>query len=477
MLTPERHFDREIVAAMLDGTLETDDLQARVAPHLLRCCAHCREIAASLREVRRPLGHWSFAVAMTEGAEAPHLWRQLAGRPFDGQLAAIAVNEELHTWGLARLLLAESRRLAEGRGRDRFDAAGHLADLALEITTHLGPAYHSGWVADLRGLAFARLGDARRRQREWAAATSAFARAALLRDAGPTSPALAAEAIELEALLRRDQGDLAAALALFDEAADLHGDGDADLADPVLPARIDVHRAWCLHASGQVDDAAAMLASAERLAAAGGAPPDLDLAIRLGKVAMALALGRRHEANPPTTSIAMIAATTAPAAPDEPLARLWLSLQAMTLYGDAMPLRQALAAFQEAGEVPAHGMEVATAVLALVESGLPADGTVAPGTRLGRKTKARARVQPPDALADLAQLLPWLKADDMTQDAVTIVLLYIDAYKSGILTRATSCRFRDELERTAQPSLYWWRSAVGPALPGARSGVRGKERG
>jgi tetratricopeptide (TPR) repeat protein len=354
-------------------------------------------------------------------------------------------------------------------------------------------------VADLRGLAFASLGDARRRQREWAAAASAFAWAALLRTAGPTSPALAAEAIELEALLRRDQGDLEAALALFDEAAELHGDGDADLADPHLPARIDVHRAWCLQELGRVDEAAALLTSAERLAAEAEAPPDLHLAIRLGRIASAIAAGRRREAIEAieaiesierTAAMAAMAATAATAAmaatvaaaappetvPDVPLARLWLGLQATRLHGDATPLRQALAAFPRPGEVPGgHGVPAATAILTLVEGSLPTDGTPAAGTRGARKGKARPR--PAEALADLALLIPCLEADDMSRDAVAIVLLYIDAYKSGSLTRATSCRFRDELERTAQPSLYWWRSAAAPVVPGALAGARGKERG
>lgn len=227
----DAHLSLEMLAKWLSGTLEHDEILRLVIPHFLAHCTVCRERHEEILKIQKEVGHWDAEIAVTEGLQAPELWARLADRPYAEQLREVEEDEELHAWGLCRLLLEKSREATfsdPARGVD-------LANLALCVVRHLGEAYDPNWVMDLRGRCFAYLGNARRVLGELRSADDAFvkAEACLLRSTSG-NPEVWAEVLDLKSSLRRAQRRLGEALSLADEAlsayreiGDRHGTGKA----------------------------------------------------------------------------------------------------------------------------------------------------------------------------------------------------------------------------------------------------------
>jgi hypothetical protein len=144
---------------------------------------------------------------------------RLAALPYAGQLAAIEGEESYQRWGLCRLL---QRRSDAASCRDP-ESAARLANLASRIPRLLEPAYHVDSIRDLQALSFCYLGNAWRALGEPYGAADAFAAARAQLAAGTGDPAVAAEALTLEALLLRDRYELADAVSLLDEVEALYG--------------------------------------------------------------------------------------------------------------------------------------------------------------------------------------------------------------------------------------------------------------
>ena len=227
----DAHLSLETLAKWLSGTLEHDEMLRLVIPHFLAHCPVCRERHGEILRIQKEVGHWDAEIAVTEGLQAPELWARLADRPYAEQLREVEEDEELHAWGLCRLLLEKSREATfsdPSRGVD-------LANLALRVVRHLGTAYDPNWVMDLRGRCFAHLGNARRVLGELRSAEDAFVKAdaCLLRSTSGNAEVWA-EVLDLKSSLRRAQRRLGEALSLADEAllayreiGDRHGTGKA----------------------------------------------------------------------------------------------------------------------------------------------------------------------------------------------------------------------------------------------------------
>jgi hypothetical protein len=183
----------QAIRAHAAGTSGVCGVDARAAgrrelvPHLLSRCAGCPEGGgAGLQALMREVGHPDPVVAASEGTEAPELWRQLEPLGFRAQLEAVEGEPRYQSWGLCRLLLRRSEEAVASSP----EGAARLAGLAVRISGHLGEAYDPDWVHDLRSLALARLGDARRALGELGSARDACEGA---RAAGTGSPAVEAE--------------------------------------------------------------------------------------------------------------------------------------------------------------------------------------------------------------------------------------------------------------------------------------------
>ena len=152
------HPSIDILAQLLAGDLPHEDLLTRVVPHLLELCPVCRERQAEILRLQQEIGHWDERVAVSESREAPELLARLEKRPFDEQISLVTNDESFHLWGLAQLLIKESRAAVSTDAGKATD----YAELAVKVTQNLGEAYDPHWVLDLRARAYAGLGQARR---------------------------------------------------------------------------------------------------------------------------------------------------------------------------------------------------------------------------------------------------------------------------------------------------------------------------
>ena len=198
---------------------------------------------------------------------APALLEKLCRHPFERQLALIRDTGRFRTWGLCEFLCAESERIAPADPK----RAEELALLAVEVVSFLEewqPAEQI-WLDQLRGYAWAHLGNARRVSGNLPAAEEAFSSAeALWRPANDNAgDVLGYEAryFALKASLRRAQRLLPEALVLLDQALSAEP-------DPSLRARILINKAKTCEEMGRIEEAIEILAGARSFAAIDGEP-------------------------------------------------------------------------------------------------------------------------------------------------------------------------------------------------------------
>ncbi|HEV8578057.1 MAG TPA: hypothetical protein VGX68_03155 [Thermoanaerobaculia bacterium] len=190
------HLSLETLARLLAGDLSHEDLLAQVVPHFLELCPVCRERYEEILRLQKELGHWDERVAVLEGREAPELLARLRKHSFDDQVRLVTNDDAFHTWGLAQLLLKESREAASADPAKATD----LAELAVKVSQNLGEAYDPHWVLDLRARAYAHLGRARRLLGEPRSGETAFREAeALLAKSMTGNPEIQAEVRALQA--------------------------------------------------------------------------------------------------------------------------------------------------------------------------------------------------------------------------------------------------------------------------------------
>jgi hypothetical protein len=186
------HPSIDTLARLLAGDLSHEELLGQVIPHLMEVCPVCRERQEELQRLQEKVGHWDERVAVMEGRQAPELLARLRKHPFDEQLRLVTDDETFHTWGLAQLLLAESRQAVAGDAAKATD----LAELAVRVSQNLGEAYDPHWVLDLRARAYAYLGHARQTLGEPRSAATAFREAEALLARSMTGNAAVQEEVE-----------------------------------------------------------------------------------------------------------------------------------------------------------------------------------------------------------------------------------------------------------------------------------------
>jgi hypothetical protein len=194
------HPSLETLAKLLAGDLTHDDLLTRVIPHLFEMCPVCRERHEEILRLQKEIGHWDERVAVMETHEAAELLARLKKRPFDEQLNLVSNDESFHIWGVAQLLLKESREAIPSDAARATD----YAELAVKVSQNLGEAYDPHWVLDLRARAYATLGHARQALGEPRSAETALREAEALAARSMTGNAkVEAEVRELREALRR----------------------------------------------------------------------------------------------------------------------------------------------------------------------------------------------------------------------------------------------------------------------------------
>lgn len=174
-----------------------------------------------------------------ERAEAPALAAELLALAPAERRERLCRDGRFHTWGLCELLLARS--LAAGTEPVE---AGALATLALAGAERLDRERHAAPVVeDLKARAWAAAGEARRRQGDLAGAEESLRAAAGCLAHGTGDLLVEARLLELEAVLRREQGRGREAASLLKLAAARYREsGEVDLLQRALAARDELLR-------------------------------------------------------------------------------------------------------------------------------------------------------------------------------------------------------------------------------------------
>jgi tetratricopeptide (TPR) repeat protein len=248
------HPSLETLAKWLTGDLPYEDL-LKLVEHFVTRCPSCHARYQELLRLKREVEHWDERIAVFEGQQAPELFTQIAGLPFDEQLSLVRDDESFQTWGFCQFLL---KRSLDAAFEDPARAVNY-ADLAVKIAQYLDDAYDPYWVLDLRAKASAYLGNARRVLGELRSAESAFRDAqGFLAESMTGNTQVEAEVLDLKASLRKDQRRFEEAIELLDRAFTLH----AEQNDQHRMGRTLIIKAKVLEESGKLEDAVELLPSA-----------------------------------------------------------------------------------------------------------------------------------------------------------------------------------------------------------------------
>lgn len=172
-----------------------------------------------------------------EKAAAPDLLAELLAMPEVERETALALDGRFHSYALASYIL---KRCETEIPRDP-DQGRVLARLARAVTEQVDPRSCGGTaaLADLEAYSFAMDGEALRIVGDPEQALQAFAESRLHQERGGADPDLAARIDLLEAMMRRDLGQMQPALDLLDRSAETF----MALKEHDQLARILVHRA------------------------------------------------------------------------------------------------------------------------------------------------------------------------------------------------------------------------------------------
>jgi transcriptional regulator with XRE-family HTH domain len=250
-----------------------------------KIAAIAAELGAGIEKfARETMTHFIAAGrAEMEREQAEALWESLRKRKPAERLKLVEEKLEIRSWALCELICRESAEAA----RDSADRAVELAELALRIA-ELAPG-EGIWRSRLQGYAWAHVGNARRVRSDLPGAEEAFRRAAELWQAGASfRPDVLSEArmMDLEASLRRDQGQFAEALDLLDRAL------AADRGE--LTKHLLLKKSTVLLARGDFEEAVATLRRTAQLVDVGD-EPRLLLALKFNLAVNLWFLGRYAE--------------------------------------------------------------------------------------------------------------------------------------------------------------------------------------
>lgn len=220
--------DRHLTAGMFRRFLEKKhslEEENEILLHVLAVCPDCRAVGGGLLKSYEnkslALGFSSLDVDLAAArAAAPALWEELRGLLPEEAKSFVRNEGRFHSWGLCELLCRESVQLAT----EDAAVAVSVAELAVLVSDFVNPdePAEEMWLCQLRALAWAHLGNARRVQGELRSAEDAMATSGewwqgSARDMGNVLD-YESRLLDLEASLRRDQRRLSEALELLDRA-------------------------------------------------------------------------------------------------------------------------------------------------------------------------------------------------------------------------------------------------------------------
>jgi tetratricopeptide (TPR) repeat protein len=190
-----------------------------------------------------------------EEREAPALLAELSGQPPGRRELLLRNQERFHTWGLLALLVESCRE------ESYADAAQseELAWLALGIADDLNPrSYGAERIADLRGRAWAYIGNARRVRSDLDGAGSAFEQAFHHLRQGTRESLDRAVVLDLKASLLRDGRHFEDALRLLRRAYHIF----RQFEDHHRAGRVLVNLSTVCHCAGKPEEAIPLLQEA-----------------------------------------------------------------------------------------------------------------------------------------------------------------------------------------------------------------------
>jgi tetratricopeptide (TPR) repeat protein len=293
-----RHLD----VAGLEHLLATDRTakQNEQLFHLLAICPSCREVGGWLLELHEadalpPVFGLIDAALARSRAEAPRLLEELLSVDSEVRLARMHSEPRFVSWGLCELLI---RRGCQAAPRQTVEAV-HLADLAVHVADRIAEdgLFEERWIYQLRSLAWAALGNARRVQGDLSTAERSFEMADSWWEAGTrnSEDALGYEPVllDLKASLHLAQRRFPGAIKLLDEAVHLFLHGEHP--DPHLAGRSLISKGLLLTEMGTTESAIQALKKANGLIDP-GREPRLLLCLRHNLVDCLSKSGRYREA-------------------------------------------------------------------------------------------------------------------------------------------------------------------------------------
>jgi tetratricopeptide (TPR) repeat protein len=238
----------------------------RILEHVLAGCERCRESLDALRQLRedgqadtaeveespsisRILANLGERAARIERerAEAAVQLEDFATHPVARQWTLVRNSHRFDTWSFCAGLLESAFEAMYDDPRRSLE----LASMARDIAERLDPEpYGERSVLDLRGRAWAHVGNAHRALGDLSAADQDLARARQLLEEGTGDPLDEAELLYFEASLLRGQRNLQGALRKVRRSARLY----RELGDEHLEGRCLVNESNILHVAGRAEE-------------------------------------------------------------------------------------------------------------------------------------------------------------------------------------------------------------------------------
>jgi len=223
-----------------------------------------------------------------ERSAAGSLWQELEKHPPSRRVLMVENSGRFQSYGLAELLLTESRRgWSENPGRSE-----ELAELALAVIYRLERRLHGpALLNDLKAEAWSYIANCRRIRSDLRSVSEAFDIAEDFRAKGTGDPYEEAEILHLKASFYRDQRQFPEALGAIDRAVEIYREAN----DRHAEGRALIKKATILRDSGEVEGAIAILERASSLVDP-GREPRLLLTITTNLAVYLNELGRSYEA-------------------------------------------------------------------------------------------------------------------------------------------------------------------------------------
>jgi tetratricopeptide (TPR) repeat protein len=415
----DRMEHKHLDAAALEHLLAIDRSaqQNEQLFHLLAVCPRCREVGGWLLELYQAnalppvFGPIDAALAWSR-TEAPQLLEALLPLAPEERLACLHTGRRFVSWGLCELLVRRSSQAAS----EQVSEAVHLADLAVHMAdmTPGGELFEERWVYQLRSLAWASLGNARRAQGDLSGAERCFDMADSWWEAGTvsTEDALGYEPVlwDLKASLRMAQRRFPEAIQLLDDAIDLLLKGEHR--DPHLAGRSLIKKALVLVDMGASEPAIQALKKANGLIDP-EREPRLLLCVHHNLVDNLSKVGRHQEAAdllPELKALAAIHGCTL-----DRLRLAWVEGRVAAGLGDHDQARSLLTQVRQRFLADANVYEAALATLDLV----------IPNLKEGKTAEVRD-------LAD--EMVTVFRDHDVAREALAALLLFQEAARQETAT-------------------------------------------